>query len=154
MTGISTDTLFKRFWYAVLIAAITVSLATLIAVIFQTWFNDPPVEVHSLDKPSTHAICPGDVLQAKTQIDVSGPVLIFSYFSVMDETQNHNINGTQIPNGARPHPHEASFVQMLDWTVPDLPPGKYVRELAFRGTDGRENSLFLAYPFEIGVDCK
>lgn len=150
-------------WRAVLRAlgaAFLTGLATLGVVIVAAminllYFNNPPVVVTQLDKPLTHTICPGEVLSVHNQLEVDGPVLLYSYFSVMDENANYNINDTQVSNGPpRPHPHASSFTQTLLWTVPDLPPGRYTRVLAFRGTDGRENSIFSLYNFEIGPDCK
>lgn len=149
------DKWWKRFAYLLMSGMVTVALAVLLAVIFQTWFNDPPIRVQVLDKPLDHALCPGEILTVHNRIEVDGPVLLFSYFSVMDETENHNINGTQVSNGSpRTHPRQSDFTQTLLWTVPELSPGNYVRVLAFRGTDGRENSIFATYPFSIGVDCK
>lgn len=154
MSQIDTSTWGRRLAYILLTGMVTVALAVLIAVIFQTWFNDPPIRVRSLDQPLDHALCPGDALSVRNQIEVDGPVLLYSYFSVMDATENHNINGTQVSNGPpRTHPIKSSFTQSILWTVPDLPPGNYVRVLAFRGTDGRENSIFSVYPFAIGNDC-
>jgi hypothetical protein len=143
----------------VLLAAMTAllifSLLILGYVVNRAYFNDPSVKIRNLDGIAlTKPVCPGQQMDVHTEIAVERPLLLFSYFSVMDEGLNHSVNGTQISNGARPHPHAASFTQTLTWTVPStLEPGIYTRVLAFRGTDGRENSLFTWTKFEVSEDC-
>lgn len=144
----------KRVAYTIVSSAITVLLGVLIAVTWRFFFNDPPITIETLDIPPVYALCPGVDYPAHNEVTVSRPVMLYSYFSVMDARGNHNINGTQVTNGPRLHPHPATFIQMLPWEVPELPPGDYMRVLAFRGTDGRENSLFLTMPFSIGKNCK
>lgn len=144
----------RIFGYALLTAVATVVLIVALAIVNAIYFNDPNVKVTNLDGAKlAMTVCPGQTLEVHTRVTIQRPIILFSYFSVMDEGMNHNFNGTQISNGARPHPHAASFTQTLNWLVPDLAPGTYSRVLAFRGTDGRENSIFSATKFEIGENC-
>lgn len=153
MKFIYTSKWVRRLTYIFVLVLTTLAFLILVAMIHRTWFNDPPLRVQSLDSPFGHPLCPGEQHDAHNQITVDEPVIIFSYFSVMDEGENFNIGGTQVTNGPRPHPHASVFTQTLPWTVPALLPGKYSRVLAFRSADGRENSIFVSAPFQIGENC-
>jgi hypothetical protein len=129
------------------------TLIVAMALVWRAFFNDPPVHVESMDKPFAEPICPGDIFLLNNRVTVDRPVVLFFYLSVMDENAQQNINNTQVSFPGRTHPHPSAFHQLLPWTVPDLPPGKYTRVLAIRGTDGRENPIFLLAKFEIGAEC-
>lgn len=144
----------KGIAYIIVSSTVTVLLICVLALIWRYYFNDPPIAIASRDNAPAGALCPGVAYPAHSQVTITRPTMLFSYFSVMDARGNHNVSGTQIANGARLHPHAVTFEQTLSWEVPQLPPGDYLRVLAFRGTDGRENTLFLTMPFTIGKDCK
>lgn len=148
------DTWLNRIAYALMISLFTLSLLVSASLVFYAFFNNPPVHVQSLDEPYTKPLCPGESYVLNNRVTVDKPVVLFFYLSVMDEKGQQNINDTQISFPGRTHPRPATFHQLLPWTVPNIPPGKYIRTLGVRGTDGREDPLFIEANFEIGENCK
>lgn len=148
----SSETWQKRLTNAVMISFVTVTFIVVLALVWRAFFNDPPVHVESMDKPFAEPLCPGDQYVLNNRVTVDKPMVLFMYLSTMDEHAFQNINDTQTSFPGRPQPNTASFHQLLPWTVPDLPPGKYTRALAVRGTDGRENPIMLLMPYEIGTE--
>lgn len=152
---INTDqknSLGKRFAYIVVSSTVTVLLLCALAIVWRIYFNDPPLSIASLDESPSYSLCPGMDYPAHSHVVISSPTLLYSYFSVMQDGKN--ISRTQVSNGIYLHPEAADIIQVLPWKVPDLPPGDYTRVLAYRGTDGRENSLFLTMDFSIGEFCQ
>jgi hypothetical protein len=153
LTPVARETFGRRISYAAMIALLTVTLFVVLALVWRAFFNDQPVHVVSMDEPFAAPICPGDQYVLNNRVTVDRPVVLFFYLSVMDENAERNINDTQTSFPGRIHPTATTFHQLIPWTVPDLPPGKYIRAFAARGTDGRENPVILLSPFEIG-NCK
>jgi hypothetical protein len=67
----------------------------------------------------------------------------------MEENGVANIPGTQIIYSGFVHPIAGTVQQTIPWDVPDLPPGKYIRAFAARGTDTSEKSVFVTSTFTI-----
>lgn len=154
MAHLDTSTWMKRGAYIFITGLVTVALLLIVATVLGTWFNNPPIIVTSLDPEAiAEPLCPGQTLDVHNYIEVDDATALYSYFSVMDVGENFNIDGTQVSNLPRPHPHASTFSQTLEWTVPELRPGPYSRITWFRSTDGRERSIFVSTPFTIGANC-
>jgi hypothetical protein len=144
----------KRLLYASATAVFTVTLIFVTFLVFQVFYSDPPVHVVSLDPPDLGVLCPGESAHLTNRVTIDKPIVLFFYLSTLDKTGVQNINDTQTTFPGRNHPRPGTFTQMLPWTVPHLPPGKYIRSLGVRGTDGDESPLFISSVYEIGADCK
>jgi hypothetical protein len=131
----------------------TVCILVAFAAVVQLWTRQAPVHIVDMNGEFDHAICPGSEFEMRHDVTVDRPVLLFFYSSVMDEGENYNMPDSQVGYGARPHPRPATFNQRITWVVPELPPGKYVRVFAARGTDGDEDAVFVSKKFEIGDNC-
>jgi hypothetical protein len=154
MSHIDGQTLGRRISNAIPIALLTVTFFVAFALVWQAFFSDPPVHVVSLDPKDLGVLCPGESKHLTNRITIDKPIVLFFYLSTLDETGIQNINDTQTSFPGRNHPRPGTFTQMLPWTVPHLPPGKYVRSLGIRGTDGDENPIFVESVYEIGANCK
>jgi hypothetical protein len=150
MLHLDRATIGKWISLASLIAFIVTTFIVAVAIVYRAFFSDPPVHVVSLNPSDLGILCPGESQHLTNRITIDKPIVLFFYLSTLDESGTYNINDTQTSFPGRNHPREGTFTQMLPWTVPHLPPGKYVRSLGVRGTDGRENPLFLEAVYEIG----
>lgn len=143
-----------HFWRNVVIQA-TAVVALLIAVILlitslnQVYGRNPPIQVQNHDPKDLGELCPGDPYPVHNLVTIDSPVVVFYYLSTMEPDGLANIVGTQIPFPGFPHPRPGTFEQAIDWVVPDLPPGRYLRVFAIRGTDGDEKPVHVENSYTI-----
>lgn len=136
------------------IAVAVVALILMVAAVYNVCCDAPPVQIESIDLREGHEpVCPGEQFAVRSVITVTAPTLLYIYLSVMNPSEEYNINGTQIGFMPRPHPNPSTFVQTLPWTVPSLPPGKYSRVVAVRGHDTDQDPEFSGVPFTVAGDC-
>lgn len=143
---------FQRAAYIVMSAIVTVAFFIAIALALSSFFDRPPIHAENLNTTPEESFCPGDRFDMLNHITVDKPTILFGYVSVMDENSDYNYPVGSRVLEPRPHPHPSDFTQTIPWSVPSLPPGKYVRVLAIRGHNPEEDPIFVPMPFEIG-DC-
>lgn len=142
-------------WITALITAIlTFSILVLGIVLYNTFFNYPPVIIENRDPKHLGTLCPGDYYPFTNEVQVKSEATLFYYTSVQNAEGTSNIFGTQVVHGGFPHAIPGTFEQKVPWFVPRIQPGNYSRILSITGTDGRQRSIFISNLFTIGVDCE
>lgn len=141
---------FQRVVFAFLIALCTLGVIIITSLIWNEYFNEPPVEVISLDAENLGVLTPGQELTINNDITITKESAVHYLVSVMDEGANFNYPNTQDAYLNYLHPKPSRFKQVLPWTVPDLPPGKYTRVFAIRNIVGDQDTVFVKTQFSIG----
>jgi len=137
-----------------LTALLTVGLIVLVTIVYDTWFNNPPLAVTSLDPDPLGIFCAGEQVPINNEIAIDRAIVMFYYVSTLDRQTHANLIGTQRAFTDILHPAPAKFVQQLPWTVPDLPPGEYTRVFAVRNVEGTQRTAFIVRDFEITEGCQ
>jgi len=137
-----------------LTALLTVGLIVLATIVFDTFFNNPPLTITSLDPDPLGVFCAGEQVPINNEIAITRSIVMFYYVSTLDQQTHANLIGTQRAWTDILHPIPAKFVQQLLWTVPDLPPGKYTRVFAARNVEGIQKTAFIVRDFEIIEGCQ
>lgn len=143
----------ERIIYALMIAAVTISMLIAVGTIWEAFFNAPPIVITSLDPPDLGFVCAGDVMTINNDVEIKDNIIIHYFVSVMDTEGHINVAGTQRAYTDFLHPYPASFTHHLPWTVPDLPAGEYLRVFAVRKVSGNEDTIFSMARFAIGENC-
>ena len=144
---------FERVVYAFFAAVFTVMLFMIVVLIYNLFFNFPPVQITNTEPKYLGEFCPGDDIPIHNHVEVSNEVILFYYTSVKDETAAYNIFGTQITYPGFVHGTIAEFDQDVPFEIPDLPPGNYIRSFGARGTDGRQRAIIIENEFTIKENC-
>lgn len=144
-----------RFWsmlviQSVIVAIVVLALSTLTIVILRVYFNNPPIQITSLDPPYLGVLCPGDEVYIHNHVHVNEPILMFYYVSTLDVTGSSNVPGTQRAFTDYLHPRIAEFDQVLPWTVPNIEPGRYRRVFASRNVERNQRTIFIEATYEVG----
>lgn len=143
----------ERIIYALMIAGVTISMLVATTAVWAAYFNSPPLAIKSLDTPALGMLCPGAKRDIHNEVEIRDNIIVHYFVSVLDEQGHYNMIGTQRAYTDFLHPHPATFVHLLPWSVPDLPPGRYLRVFAVRKVSGNEDTIFSQASFEIGEDC-
>lgn len=141
------------FAQAFLAGVVVIAMLIMVSTVYRMYYNTPPIRVQMIDPIDLGVLCPGDSYPIANRITVQHPLVLLLYASTLDESATHNLNDTQASFPARPNPKATTFEQHLPWTVPELPPGHYVRVLALRGTNGAEDPIFVESQYTIGEGC-
>lgn len=151
---VRTSTLRQWLLQGIVYGVVGTALLILASVLWLTFGNSAPVQMFSLQTSFLGILCPGQELPVVNLVDVEGRTIVFYDISTMDEGGIQNYPNTQWRYWGYPHPVRAVFEQSLPWEAPDLPPGRYSRVIAARGTDGREKPSMVVAIYEIGGNCK
>lgn len=143
----------ERFMYALLTSFCVLALIISTSILYNYYFNSPPVEITSLNNPPSYPLCPGDRFDIHYRMKIKSPFFTYLYVSVMDAGLTSNIHGTQQEYLPTPQPVDAVIEDILPWTTPSLPPGGYNRVLTLRGYRTNERPVFSIVPFTVGEDC-
>lgn len=144
---------FTALAQAFLAGVVVIAMLLMVSTIYRIYYNTPPIHVERIDPVDLGTLCPGDSYPVSNRITIQRPLVVLLYVSTLDSSGTHNVEGTQTTYGGRPNPRAVTFDQHLPWEVPDLPPGKYVRVLALRGTNGAEDPIFVESSYTIGANC-
>lgn len=152
------STIFDGNWSNRLLAAFLTGVFTVLLIIaaslvLRPLFDVPPISVRALSFPYTGKLCPGDSYMAMKEITAQRTVIIFIYISNELPDGSHVIHPLQQPTLVIPHEGAGTFVQPIEWVVPDLPPGTYTRILGVRGHDASQSPLITKHEFTISEDC-
>ena len=140
--------------YIMMISVSTVGALVSFALVWNLYFNAPPIEVQNLNEKHLGVLCPGQVLTIENNVHVNDDIIVHYFISTMDKGGNFNYPGKQRAYTDYLHPHASTFNQRLEWIVPDLPPGEYLRVFAVRKVSGNQDTVFVENLYTIGEDCK
>jgi hypothetical protein len=142
-----------RFFYALLTGFLLIAMIFCMSILWDAFFNSPPVHITSLNVQPPNPLCPGDHFDVSQKVEVTKPVFLYSYTSVMDSGLNYNIFGTQNSFTPRPQPKTTVFTETFPWQVPNLPPGDYQRVVTIRGYNTSEKPVYSAVKFKVRRGC-
>lgn len=143
----------QRAVFAFMIAVCTFGVILVASLVYQEYFNSPPITIQNLNQRHLGTLCPGQILEIKNNVTINDEIIVHYFISTMDIDSNVNYPGTQKAYTDFLHPHPSSFPQTLLWTVPELPSGDYARVFAVRKVSGNEDTVFVINHFKIGDDC-
>lgn len=117
---------------------IFVAILMLVLTLWSIFGRQPPIQIESLDPAIINDLCSGSRITATLDVKITAPAIIVYYISVMNKTEERQLIGTQEVYRGLPYPRVGHFTQILPWTVPNLPPGNYVRVVAAIGSNGSD----------------
>lgn len=146
------------WWRGMLINAFITAIAVIILIIIvsiggEDYWRKAPVDVVSLQGVYLGDMCPGQLRYIHNRVVINKPVTAIYYVSVMDRNRLYNFIGTQVIYNGVQHPIPGTFTHLIEWVVPNLPPGTYARSFAARGTDGTQKNSFAYNLFTIPQTC-
>lgn len=148
----------SKWWRTIIINALAtvvigILLILAIGIVFEDYWDNPPVDIVSAEPLNLGELCPGEIRYIENLVTIEEPTVILYQISVMDENRLTNIIGTQIIYGGFHHPIPGTFSHRVPWEVPSLPPDTYARSFAARATDTSEKTEFTYNLFKISTDC-
>jgi hypothetical protein len=144
----------RRATYIAMISLSTVGAMVTFALLWGSYFNAPPIRVENLNEKHLGTLCPGQVLMIENNVWIEDEIIVHYFISSMDPEGRFNYPGKQRAYTDYLHPRPSSFNQRLEWIVPDLPPGEYLRVFAVRKVSGNQDTVFVENLYRIGKDCK
>lgn len=135
---------------AVVIVAMTAAGVLIFTVVRNTFFDDPPIVVSSLDPQNLGVFCGGESVPVHNRVAINASIIVIYYLSTINPATGANLIGTQSAFTDMQYPEPVAFEQTLPWRVPFLPPGQYVRSFAARNIEGAQKTVFVKRQFEIG----
>lgn len=145
-------------WLLNVIVGILVTLAGLaimifLLIVYGSLLTPHPLHATVVDTGIDGAVCPGDMIVTRIEIDLEEPANMQIDFTTTDANQEHIfLDSLQRPMYAV-RARAAKYVQPFVWSIPHLPAAEYVQTMSLwpRGAGG--DPVFLEMPFVIGESC-
>lgn len=143
----------ERFVFMLASGFLFIALLLMTSILWDTFYNSPPIRLTKLDQEPQQALCPGDHFDVHYRMEVTKPVFLYRYSSVMNPGLDYNIFGTQDSFTPMPQPKITAFEEQFPWQVPNLPPGEYSRVITFRGYNTAEKPAYMDVKFKVKEGC-
>ena len=120
---------------------------------FPVPLRETPIVYHGIHLPEYKEYCPGDSYEYSTDIEITGPAIFSRHVAIMEAETHKYISSTitQMPSIPRPWP--VRLDQPVSFSIPDLPPGDYIRVMGIDADHVDSIPVFVEVPFTISTDC-
>lgn len=142
-----------------LIGAVTMLVFAAIGMYVATMLPNalwpPPVTYAIVWTDDVGAVCPGETYNMGVEVNVASPsvVEVVTVFLRAEDQAPMPVPEPFASVGARAYPRSATYEQLVEWTVPDIPPGEYVRVTAATAKYADSVPTFIELEFSVREGC-
>lgn len=130
-----------------------IAMLLCMSLLWDAFWNAPPVHIENMDVVPEVGLCPGDRFDVHYRINVTKPVFLYRYTSVMNKGLDYNLWKTQDSFTPMPQPKVTVYEENFPWQVPNIPPGEYQRVVTLRGYNTQEKPVYIPTPFTVKEGC-
>lgn len=145
----------RDYIFGILTAMIFSAIGMLVAAMLPNALWGPNVTYDVTRADDASSVCPGDVRTFDVLVGVSQPSVI-EVNTVFANAQTHENVPAIDPidfSGTRAYPYVTVIPQTVNWQVPALPPGDYVRITAAVSRFSDATPVFIEIPFTVKEGC-
>lgn len=116
----------------------------------------PPVTYRIVWTDDVGAVCPGETYWMGVEVEVASPsvVEVVTVFLRAADQAPMPVPEPFASVGARAYPREAVYEQLVEWTVPEVAPGDYVRVTAATAKYADSVPTFITLDFSVMEGCE